>query len=236
MHHLWHKLLDENECLRNSSLLFPHEKCLSLTQQRDKLFAAVENVFKKPNESISLGFELDACFKCFSFNDNSECNFDFIRTSYFVSESKKRDLILVTIGWHDCLILEFDIGFTQLKCFRLQTTLGPFPKDIDNGMENLKFIDLHFYNDDVLSLLLRKENDAIKQHSYFIQFPLDQINGKCCLFALPQNLNLSDSAIGHSIFDIVDITNFKAFEGISTSLAVSGCRKVFCYFKFIYNA
>ncbi|XP_046802677.1 anaphase-promoting complex subunit 4 [Lucilia cuprina] len=226
MHHLWHKLLEENECLRNSTLLYPHEKRLSLTQQRDKMFAAIDSVFQKPNESISHGFELDASFVCCSFNENSECNFDFIRTSYFVSESKKRDLMLVTIGWQDCLVLEFDDKFTQLKCFRLQTIPGPFTKDLTNGLENLKFVDLHFYNNDVLSLLLFKESETMKHQSYFIQFPLDQIAGKCSLHTLPQNINLNELAVGHSIFDIIDITSFKAIESVCTNLAVSGCRKV----------
>ncbi|XP_065362715.1 anaphase-promoting complex subunit 4 [Calliphora vicina] len=226
MHHLWHKLLEENDCLRNSPLLYPHEKRLSLTQQRDKMFVAIDSVFQKPNESISLGFELDASFVCCSFNENSECNFDFIRTSYFVSESKKRDLMLVTVGWQDCLVLEFDDNFKQLKCFRLQTNPGPFTKDLNNGLDNLRFIDLQFYNDEVISLLLGKESETMKQQSYFIQFPLDQINGKCSLHALPQNLNLNDSAVGHSIFDIIDITSFKAIDSVCTNLAVSGCRKV----------
>ncbi|KAM7350465.1 anaphase-promoting complex subunit 4 [Cochliomyia hominivorax] len=226
MHHLWHKLLEENECLRKSSLLYPHEKRLSLTQQRDKLFAAIDNVFQKPDESICQGFELDASFICCSFNENSECNFDFIRTSYFVNDSKKRDLMLVTTGWQDCLILEFEHNFKQLKCFRLQTNPGPFTKDLNNGMDNLKFIDLHFYNDEVLSLLLRKDSETTKQQSYFIQFPLDQISGKCSLHNLPQNLNFSDITIGHSIFDIIDINNFKPIESVCTHLAVSGCRKV----------
>lgn len=224
MHHLWQKLLEENDCLRNSPLLYPHEKRLSLTQQRDKMFAAIETVFQKPNESISVGFELDASFICCSLNENSE--YEFIKTSYFVSDSKKRDLMLVTIGWQDCLILEFDCNFTQMKCFRLQTLPGPFTKDLSNGFENLKFIELHFYNDEVLSLLLRKDSETSKQQSFFIQFPLDQINGKCSLHALPQNLNLGDLAIGHSIFDIIDDSSFKPIESVCTNLAVSGCRKV----------
>lgn len=227
IHHLWHRLLDENECLRNSPLLYPHEKRLSLTQQRDKMFTAIEHVFQKPNESISLGFELDTCFTCCSFNDITESNFDFIKTSHFVSEKRKKDLLVITMGWQDCLILEFDDQFTKLKCFKFQTIPGPFTKRI-SGLENLKFIDLQFYNDEVLSLLLRKESEgeAINQQSFFIQFALDQTNGKSSFHALPQNLNLSDLSIAHSIFDLIDFGNLKPIENACTNLAVSGCRKV----------
>lgn len=227
VHHLWHKLLDENECLRNSPLLYPHEKQLSLIQQRDKMFAAVECVFKKPNECISLGFDLDTSFTCCSFSDSIESNFDFIKTSHIVSEKKKTDLLVITIGWQECLILEVDDKFTKLKCFKFQTIPGPFTTNTC-GLENLKFVDLQFYNDKVLSLLLRKDSqsETMNQQSYFIQFPLDQINGKCSSHALPQNLNLDDFSIAHSIFDLIDFGNLKPIENVCTNLAVSGCRKV----------
>uniref|UniRef100_A0A1I8P3B4 Anaphase-promoting complex subunit 4 n=1 Tax=Stomoxys calcitrans TaxID=35570 RepID=A0A1I8P3B4_STOCA len=224
MHHLWKKLLDENECLRNSALLYPHEKNLSLTQQRDKLFDAIDIVFQKPNESITSGFELDASFLCTTFNDSTDTSYEFIKTSYLVCDNKKIDLMAVTVGWNDCLILAFDSKFTQMQTFRLQTLPGPFTKELSNGLECLKFVDLKFYNDDVISLLLANEGND-KMQSFFVQFPLDQTKSKTFLQTMPQNINIGDIST-HSIFDIIDSSCFKGMDSTCTLLSVSGCRKV----------
>ncbi|XP_075155893.1 anaphase-promoting complex subunit 4 [Haematobia irritans] len=225
LHHLWQKLLDENECLRNSTLLYPHEKNLSLTQQKDKLFAAIDAVFEKPNESVTCGFELDVSFNCCTFSDGTENNFEFIKSTYLVCETKKVDLLAVTIGWQDCLILSFDSKFTQMQTFRLQTCAGPFTKQLSNELECLKFVDLKFYNNDVISLLLSSDLED-KTQSYFVQFPLEQPKNKSIVQILPQNINIGDISTSHSIFDIIDTSCFKGMDTTCTLLSVSGCRKV----------
>lgn len=235
MHHLWQKLLDENECLRNSSLLYPHEKSLSLTQQRDKLFTAVDKVFQKPNESISAGFELDASFLCCSFNDCVDDKSEFIKTSYFVCEGKKLDLIAITTSYQDCFVLVFDSKFTQMQTFRLQTRPGPFTKELSNDLEYLRFVDLQFYNEDVISLLLSNDSEE-KPQSFFLQFPLDQTANKNSHHTLPQNLNISDVSTANSIFDIIDSSCFKAMDNICTHLSVSGCRKVTTFDSYFEKA
>ncbi|XP_061401695.1 anaphase-promoting complex subunit 4 [Musca vetustissima] len=226
MHHMWQKLLDEHECLRNSTLLYPHEKNLSLIQQRDKLFAAIDLVFEKPNESISAGFELDGTFVCRQLTKSPEDNYEFIKMSYFVCESKKLDLVAVTIGWQECLILGFDSKFTQMQMFRLQSLPGPFTKELSSDLESLSFADLQFYNDGVISLLLVNKGEE-KSQSYFVQFPLDQAKTNSSLHTLPQEyLNVSDFSAVHSIFDIIDSSCFKGMDSLCSHLSVSGCRKV----------
>lgn len=225
MYQLWQKLLDDNECLRLSPLLYPHDKSTSLTQARDEMFSAIDVVFEKPNESISAGFELDASFLCSSFEDGPENDFGFIKTSYFASLSSKQDLIAITIGWQDCLILAFDENFSKLQTIRLQTLPKPSRKELSNSLENLKFVDLQFYNADVVSLLLSNYNDH-KNQSYFLQIPLEQTRTNSNQYSLPRNINLCDVTNAHSIFDIIDNTSFKGMDNICTHLSVSGCRKV----------
>ncbi|XP_005191552.1 anaphase-promoting complex subunit 4-like [Musca domestica] len=226
IHHMWQKLLDEHECLSDSILVYPHEKNLSLIQQRDKLFASIDKVFEKPNESISLGFKLDGTFVCRQLSGTPEDNYEFVKMSYIACETKKLDLVAITVGRQECLILGFDNNFTQMQMFRLQSLPGPFTKGLSNGLDSLSFADLQFYNDDVISLLLVSRSEE-KSQSYFVQFPLDQVKSNSSLHTLPQeHLNISDFSAVHSIFDTIDSSCFKGMDSLCTHLSVSGCRKV----------
>lgn len=225
IHHMWQKLLDEHECLSDSILVYPHEKNLSLIQQRDKLFASIDKVFEKPNESISLGFKLDGTFVCRQLSGTPE-DYEFVKMSYIACETKKLDLVAITVGRQECLILGFDNNFTQMQMFRLQSLPGPFTKGLSNGLDSLSFADLQFYNDDVISLLLVSRSEE-KSQSYFVQFPLDQVKSNMSLHTLPQeHLNISDFSAVHSIFDTIDSSCFKGMDSLCTHLSVSGCRKV----------
>lgn len=228
VHHLWQKLLDENECLRNSFLLYPPDKQASLIQQRDKLFSAINQLFKKPSESISSSFELNCTIICSSSLNNSKDDFKhgFIKNSNFVDESKKQDLMAIATGGQECLILQFDNKFTAMKCFKLQLTSSPFTHNLLNGAIDLKFVDLHFYNADIISLLLRNNSDE-KPRSFLIQFSLDRIAGKHSTHILEQTIvDVSNQCMANNFFDVIDRSGLKGIDNICTKLAVSGSRKV----------
>jgi len=61
---LWEEMVAENECLNECKLFVPHDKNLSLVQQRDKMFNAIDAVFHKPTESISGSFKLSSAVIC----------------------------------------------------------------------------------------------------------------------------------------------------------------------------
>ncbi|XP_036345474.1 anaphase-promoting complex subunit 4-like [Rhagoletis pomonella] len=226
-HHLWHRLLDENECLRNCSLLFPHEKESSLIQQRDKLLEAVENVFKRPNESISAGFVQDASITCALLPTTSE-NAVTIHSSFFVNDEAHTDLLVTTISYHELLLMEFNKNFSLLKCTRLDLLSGPFTSDIlrDNVFDTLRFVDLGFYNESILSLLLKSNTQKDDKQSYFLQLALEATKGKQTQHIMPNNINLMDVAFACHVPDLMESNCLKPLEGECTHLAVSGSRKV----------
>uniref|UniRef100_A0A1A9VNC3 Anaphase-promoting complex subunit 4 n=1 Tax=Glossina austeni TaxID=7395 RepID=A0A1A9VNC3_GLOAU len=224
-HHLWQKLLEKNECLYNSSLLYPHEKQLSLIQQRDKMFIAIDSVFEKPNSSITSEFQLDFICTCCSLPLEYSRSVDFIKFSFLAGNKRGSDLMAITTDWHSCLLMEFDQKFSQLSCVIIHLKPGPFTKELPLPLNNLQFVDLQFYNEEVLSLLLLQDNEE-KQQSYFMQFSLELMREKFSLHLLPQNLNLQEMLLPQSVFDVVDFCQFRGMDTVCTSLAVSGSRKV----------
>ncbi|XP_053949584.1 anaphase-promoting complex subunit 4 [Anastrepha ludens] len=229
-HHLWHRLLEENECLRNCSLLFPHEKETSLIQQRDKLLKAVEDVFKRPNESISASFVQDASITCASLPpapDDGDMHPVF-HSSFFVDEESSTDLLVTTINWHEALLLEFNKQFSFLKCTRIDLQPGPFTSHAlrDVVFNSLKFVDLGFYNESLLSILLHNNGQNDDKRSYFLQCSLEATKGKRTRHIMPNNVNLVDVDFACHIPDIMDANIIKPLEGECTRLAVSGSRKV----------
>lgn len=227
---LWNKFLEENECLRNSYLLYPHEKQYSLTQQRDQMFESIEHVFEKANQSISSKFQLDSILICNEFVGIEQPNTQFIKCSFLASTSKHRDLIAITIGWQKCLLLEFDCGFQQLSTVTIDLqAASDCQTKFSNNLKNLQFIDLQFYNETTISFLLDSaDND--KSQSYFLQCPLDQMQSKYTQHKLPQNLNLNDHSVIQNVYEIVDPNCFHMLDGNCMYLAVSGSRKVIYYF------
>uniref|UniRef100_A0A1A9WHR9 Anaphase-promoting complex subunit 4 n=1 Tax=Glossina brevipalpis TaxID=37001 RepID=A0A1A9WHR9_9MUSC len=225
VHHLWQKLLERNECLYNSFLLYPHEKQLSLIQQRDKMFVAIDSVFEKPNSSITLEFQLDFICTCCSLPIEDSTSWSSIKFSFLAGIKRESDLMAIAIDWQSCLLMEFDQKFSQLSCVIINLKPGPFTKELPLSLNNLRFVDLQFYNEEVLSLLLLQENKD-KQQSYFMQFSLELMRDKFTLHLLPQNLNLQEILLPQSVFDVVDFGQFRGMDNICTSLAVSGSRKV----------
>ncbi|XP_067640659.1 anaphase-promoting complex subunit 4 [Eurosta solidaginis] len=223
-HHLWHRLLEENECLRECSLLFPHEKETSLLQQRDKLLKAIENVFEQPNESISASFVQNSSIKCASLSPDDA----LIHSSFFVNDEANTDLLVITINRHEALLLEFDKQFTMLKCTRLDLRPGPFTNNTlrDDVFETLRFVDLGFYNESVLSLLLHSKVPTNDKQSFFLQFVLELANGKQTQHSISNSIDLMNVTQPCHVPDLIEGNNLKPLEGECTHLAVSGSRKV----------
>uniref|UniRef100_A0A0A1XN54 Anaphase-promoting complex subunit 4 n=1 Tax=Zeugodacus cucurbitae TaxID=28588 RepID=A0A0A1XN54_ZEUCU len=225
-HHLWHRLLDENECLRNCSLLFPHEKETSLIQERDKLMTAVDTVFRRPSESISASFKLDASIICATLPASGEQ--DLVHGSFFVHEEENTDLLVTTINAHETLLLEFNKQFTLLRCVRLNLQPGPFTSEAlrEDVFSTLRFVDLEFYNESILSILLQSSAQNVDKQSYFLQLGLDATKAKQTQHLMPNNINLLDVAFPCHVPDLMEGHSLKPLEGICTRLAVSGSRKV----------
>ncbi|KAH8411643.1 hypothetical protein KR215_007737 [Drosophila sulfurigaster] len=239
---LWSELLEENECLGQCQLFVPHDKKLSLLQQRDKMFNAIDAVFHKPTESISASFKLTTAvicgdlpqFACEPSVDldqptDPQSSYDFINCSYHVSEVSKCDMLAVTVSWHEAMVLEFSRANDYLlRCTRVQLLPGPFTPQLHEDYYNLRFVDLQFYNESFISMLAQTTTPTpgVRPHSYFVQFSLSAARNQCTQHQLAPLMKLPEATVTHSIHDIPDAATFKGLDGVCELLAVSGSRKV----------
>ncbi|XP_001354997.1 anaphase-promoting complex subunit 4 isoform X1 [Drosophila miranda] len=227
---LWEQMLAENECLGQCPLFVPHDKKLSLVQQRDKMFNAIDAVFHKPTESISASFKLSTAVVCCQLPPmEPEEEQDFVTCSYYVHEAGRCDMLAVTISWQEAMVLEFSRAEDcLLRCTRVQLLPGPFTPQLHEDYYNLRFVDLQFYNESSLSMLAQSTSSTpgVRPHSYFIQFSLSAARNQSTQHHLAPLMNLPDATVTHSIHDIPEAAAFKGLDGVCEMLAVSGSRKV----------
>ncbi|XP_017085647.1 anaphase-promoting complex subunit 4 isoform X2 [Drosophila eugracilis] len=230
---LWDEMVSDNDCLNHCKLFVPHDKNLSLVQQRDKMFNAIDAVFHKPTESISGSFKLSSTVIC---NDLPPMepgegleDREFVTCSYYVNEAAKSDMMACTISWQEAMILEVSrAGDGLVRCTRIQLEPGIFTSSVHEDFANLRFVDLQFYNESSLSILAQSTSASagMRPHSFFVQFSLSAARNQCTQHQMGPLVKLKDATVTHSIHDIVDGAAFKGLDGLCDMLAVSGSRKV----------
>ncbi|XP_039496933.1 anaphase-promoting complex subunit 4 isoform X2 [Drosophila santomea] len=230
---LWEEMVAENECLSHCKLFVPHDMNLSLVQQRDKMFNAIDAVFHKPTESISGSFKLSSTVIC---NDLPPMepgedlkDKEFVTCSYYVNEAARSDMLACTISWQEAMILEFSrAGDGWVRCTRIKLEPGLFTTSVNEDFCYLRFVDLQFYNESSLSILAQSTNagPGMRPHSFFVQFSLSAARNQSTQHQMGPLVKLKETTVTHSIHDIVDGAAFKGLDGLCDMLAVSGSRKV----------
>ncbi|KAH8275854.1 hypothetical protein KR018_012128 [Drosophila ironensis] len=238
LNRLWDQMMAENECLEHCKLFVPHDRQLSLVQQREKMFNAIDAVFHKPTESISGSFKLASAVLCADLPPmepgegqatEEEGRESIVTCSYFVNEVSKCDMLALTLSWQEAMILEVSrAGDCLLRCTRIQLQPGMFTPPLHEDYYHLRFVDLQFYNEASLSMLAQTETTApgIRPHSYFVQFSLAAARNQSTQHQMGPLVKLKDATVTHSIHDVVDGVAFKGLDGVCEMLAVSGSRKV----------
>lgn len=230
---LWEEMVTDNECLSNCKLFVPHDVNLSLVQQRDKMFNAIDAVFHKPTESISGSFKVSSTVIC---NDlppmepgEDHRDRDLVTCTYYVNEASRTDMLACTISGQEAMILEFSrAGDECVRCTRITLEPGLFTTSVSEDFCYLRFVDLQFYNESSLSILAQSINagPGMRPHSFFIQFSLTAALNYSTQHRMGPLVKLSEATVSQSIHDIADGAAFKGLDGFSDMLAVSGSRKV----------
>lgn len=237
---IWKCITAQNECMAQCTQFVPHDKKLSLVQQRDKMFNAIDAVFHKPTESISSSFKLTTAVICGELPDClvelslqrdslEQPEYDFVNCTYHVDEATKCDMLAITISWQEVMILEFSRSDDcLLRCTRVKLTPGPLTPHLHEDYYNLRFVDLQFYNESSLSMLAQTSvpTPGVRPHSYFVQFSLSAARYHSTQHLITPLIKLPNATVTHSIHDIVDAVSLKALDGVCEMLAVSGSRKV----------
>lgn len=227
----WQQLLLENTCITKSKLVFPLKSHTSLIQQQNSLFEAISKVFSKCTKSVSESFELDTVLKCADLNRINPSDCEQIRCSFITcDEIRNIDLWAISVDCKNCLIIEFNRKFTQASCVLMDLRMEKNCPGISSLIKSFRYfsvIDLHFYNEELLSILIKSTETAGRLCNYFVQIPLYSLPNESKRFGLPQSLDLVENSELCCLSDHVNSNEIHKIHGNCTDLAVSGSRKVY---------
>ncbi|XP_043462113.1 anaphase-promoting complex subunit 4 [Leptopilina heterotoma] len=202
----WALLLDENFCLRDHSLIIKQDLDSSLLQSHDKVVEAINSLFAKSYQGLTDHFV------------TLQIAIDFEKKQSFSQIVNTDDNLFVAISDEQQKIINiFMVNRIEDEQKKLSFKKITVEIDEDQGLSvsrssnNCKFIDLQFYSQEFLSLLIY---DSQNESSYLINLSLK--NAK--LFSRDtENFDLNDLIESWP----------RAFEGINAKqLTVSGARKV----------
>ncbi|XP_054268387.1 anaphase-promoting complex subunit 4 isoform X2 [Macrosteles quadrilineatus] len=194
----WQKLLEENPCLQNHFCIIKRNKNNSLIQQHEHLKAAIETVFKTPEDAIGSMFQLKKVIT--------------------VADVAYKRLTMSLLDDHLILIslIELDspniFKLIQIPADENRQVITKSVSFKSGDSVAMKCLDVQFYLPEILSVLLEEQDES--KSAVIVQVmtkaicdnPLDNIEG---------NALSTDSVVMRQIPDLV-----------ASCFAVSGTRKI----------
>lgn len=212
----WNKLLDQHECLRNSPVIYPHHKELSLIQEHNLLKSSIESLFSRPERLISESLKYRMCIDV---TNVENIGVDAISMHHINEPAQQTSRFVVNIASDQFNIIEFNqkSEFVQVCKMELKSINEKFEK-----YGQLKLCHAQFYNEQTVSLLL---TDAMATN-FFVQFPMSCVKFRMSSYKFNQSIDLKTATV-LNFFDIVDPMLVRALEfADGLHIAVSGSRKM----------
>lgn len=210
----WEEILSENSCLKNNGCVYPHDKNLSLIQQKNKMRDSINSLFGQLEKTVGTDFKLHLKDICNAPRRQKE---DWkVVTSHMSDGGNENPINMFTIllSPESLLVL---ICHSQSKVKTFELRFLDRSECIVSSIGALSFIDVKFYNSKMISLLLKNQVDS-RTHTCFMQVPVSRLSD--------ENLN-SQEVNFVNVYSLIDDVSFKALEGFSGhAMAVSGSRKV----------
>lgn len=215
----WSKLLEQNECLKNSNFIYPQNKELSLVQEHNNLKESIRKLFEKPDTLISLKtqllYSLDVC----ELNNRSAFYWH-----QFDVEERNSTLFSFTVNDNQMYLNEFiprseNVKFAKFEITGEETSLSQkFPQ--------MKLLHSRFYNDKAMSMLFsyRKERPTA---NCFAQFPIEPLLSRLTSAKVQKRIAIDPSMPAINLRQLIDPELVRALDiSDGNSLAVSGGRKI----------
>lgn len=219
----WNQLLNENECLRQCDIIYPHHKHMSLVQQHNILKGSIDELFSRPEELMGNNFTLKLTIDCVTIGDDS-----VIQTSHMNIESANVNLFAALIAQKTLLLVELNPSTNQTKAIKLEFESKPFFDERFSAFGELSFCDVQFYNDEHLSILLHNEANQ-RSCNCFVQFPLTAARSRMTVLSSENStlLDISNKLPIVNLYELIDFQILRSLEGVDMhTISVSGSRKV----------
>lgn len=218
----WNKLLNENECLKNSEVIYPHHKELSLVQEHQLLRDSVEALFAKPEQIISRKFEYKSCIDIVDLKGE-----DNLQIAHLHLCEKNSNYFITLIQNEYFYFIEMSGESSFIKVAKFQFIEKPFLSSKFENLTSLRLRDLQFYNENYVSMLLiglSADNQLSKQ---FVQFPIQQIHPRTLGVKLNEYIDLTLPMNPNNLYDLLDPSLLRVLEtNDGHSISVSGSRKI----------
>lgn len=212
---LWDSIMADNECIRTSKFVYPHNKKSSLISEKNAMRKSIDVLFERIDTSIGSGFALHSSHPLRE--EISENEFKIVTSHLHDGEGSK------VVNMFTILSLENDLLF--VACYpdcEIKIAKMHFADKSDCTLSNigqLSFIDVKFYNSKMISILMRNELGN-KTNSCFFQLSLPRLLDHLTEHQAGEILSLN-------LFSFIDDESFKTIEGFNCKMmAVSGSRKV----------
>ncbi|XP_035780813.1 anaphase-promoting complex subunit 4-like [Anopheles albimanus] len=223
----WKQMLKENECFRNSSIVFPHHEDHSLLQEQKRVKESIRLLFEQPGAALGGAFRPK---NLLTLQHTAGTANDAIR-SFASCNHPQDDVTLVSIiqSSNSLLLIEC---YAQggMKMVRLRFEDKPY---FDQPIGTLSFRHAQFYNPDTLSLLLHAQPDGQTGagSSYYLQLALGPIREVLRSTELREGARtLTEEADGCHVlnaYTLIDECALKLLDGNDGHrIAVSGKRNV----------
>ncbi|KAJ4436697.1 hypothetical protein ANN_16829 [Periplaneta americana] len=231
----WAKLVEENSSLANHPSIIPHFKNMSLVQQHNHLKKAIDNVFSEPEASIGKLFKVSNIIKCSDIPDIGDPRLTHINVmddkklllAFLDSVSPAEGFYLVEIPTDKVKKSGDEISATCVYFYFNPTTAN----GEDNGRGDgaswsspMKVLDVQFYLQDVLSVLLEQNGES--RVAVFVQFPMRVALEATMPVSVPGQQILS-CAPRVEASALLEAGALRPVENmVASKFAVSGTRKV----------
>lgn len=212
----WNKLLDQNECLRNSIVIYPHHKELSLIQEHNLLRKSIASLFSRPEKLIgeSLKYQM-----CIDITNLDGINVDNIALHHTNVGTDKISRFIVNMPTDKFLFIEFNRRSEFVQVCKLEMHA---PNQRCDKLGQLRLCHSQFYNEQTLSMLFA---DGMATNS-FIQFPISSIQYRMCSYKLSGSVDLREATVVN-FYDVLDPALMRPLEfADGDRIAVSGSRKM----------
>lgn len=219
----WSRLLEENECLKSSDIIYPHHKELSLVQEHNLLKESLAELFSKPEKYISEQFKLKMCVDIVNIDMN-----DSIKVEHINFDSKKASFFLMNVANAMVFIVEHQSKSDFVKLIKLEFTQMPYVPEQLQIYTSMRFCDVRFYNESTLSMLIATRcADAEQETKCFVQYPIHKIQPRLLGLKMAENIDISHLATGLNFYELLDTNLLRPLEVHDGHLiSVSGNRKI----------
>lgn len=228
----WSTLLKENECLRNSGCIYPHNKEASLVQEHNNLKRSTNKLFDRPNTLISLKFQrkyfLDVC----EIDQQTKLEFHAVE-----SEERGATTFAVTVNDQMMNLIQFTPRSEYIKVGRFHY-VPPQPTDdessasgigdkLEDQFPQMRLLSAQFYNEKILSMVFAYQKNTNITANSFIQFPVETLMPRFILAPIRDRMNVEYSGSSIDLRSLIDIDLVRSLDICDGSmLVVSGGRKI----------